>query len=43
MAERNAIDASNYLPLLSLAFQVGQSIKGLLTRDPRWPDCQQLA
>jgi hypothetical protein len=34
---------SNYLPLLDLAFDVAQSIKGKKTTDHIMPDCQQLA
>ena len=32
-----------YLRLLNLTYEVAQSLKGKITTDFRWPDCQQLA
>jgi hypothetical protein len=43
MSIRQPSTKDEYLQLLDLTYEVAQSLKGKLSSDPRWPDCQQLA
>lgn len=43
MSTQPPYTTDQYLQLLDLTYEVAQSLKGRLSPDYRWPDCQQLA